>query len=154
MLPIIGFGQKELPVKEGKVIYEYIDSSLSNTGTDLYNRSKLWAAEAFKNSRQVIQVDEKETGLIMGKGNFTFTQTMTDYIVRFSFRINVKDGKYRIQFYDITSQQDTQLGRELTAEKLNEKSGSGKIKDKINSRFNSLIDQYRAAIIKKSDNSF
>lgn len=154
LAPVISYCQGEFPVKEGKVIYELIDSSTNFNSEDLYGRSKFWIANTFKNSKQVIQIDDKENGQIMGKGNFEISQTMTGYIIRFSFKINIKEGKYRLQFYDIFSQQDTKLGREFTAESLNEKKAFGNVKEKMNNRFIDLLDQFRIAMVKKSDNSF
>lgn len=139
------------PVVNGKVIYEQVDSSVNGNSAEIYNRAKLWVANTFRNSKNVIQIDDKESGTIVGKGNFDVVQTMTSYIVRFTFKIDARDSKYRIQFYDISSQQDTKMGREQTLEALNKKSGFGNVKEKINTRFKKLLTEVRMAMRKQSD---
>lgn len=154
---LFSYSQKSqgvFPVKDGKVVYEHVDSSAVGTAAALYNRAKLWVANSFKDSKSVIQIDDKETSTIVGKGNFEVVQTMTPYIIRFSFEINTKENKYRIRFYDITSTQDTQMGREKTAESLNKASGFGNVKEKINKRFESLLADVRAFMVKQGNSDF
>lgn len=147
------FGQNEMPTKEDKVLYEIIDSSITSSGTDLHNRSKIWFANAFRNSKEVIRVDDKENGVLIGKGNFSFEQSLVPFIVRFSIKVNSKDNKYRIQFYEITYQEGTG-GREKNAETLNEKKGRDKLKENINSKFADLILDFQTAMKNKIDNDF
>lgn len=147
------FGQNEMPTKDNLVIYESLDSSIVASGKDLHNRAKIWFANAFRNSKEVIRVDDKDNGILIGKGNFDFDQSMVPFIIRFSIKVNTKDNKYRIQFYEITYQEGTR-GAEKNAEVLNSKKGRDKLKENINSKFDDLISSFNNAMRKKSDNDF
>lgn len=152
---ISAFSQKPndiFPIENGKVVYQQLDSAITASSTDLYNRAKLWVANAFRSSKNVIQIDDKEAGTILGKGNFDVIQTMTPYIIRFTFKIDVRDNRYRIRFYDISSQQDTQMGKEQSLESLIKKNGFGNVKEKINNRFEKLITEVTVAMARQADN--
>lgn len=139
--------QGELPAKEGKVLFEKVDS-IQATAKDLKTRSEMWFAEAFRNSKEVIQSTNDNT--ILGKGSFSFEQAMVPFLVKFSVKVDVKDNKYRIQFYDITYREGTR-GATKDMEDLNEKKGRDKLKNNISSQFNSLISSYQKAMSKKDD---
>lgn len=149
----ISYSQGELPAKDGKVVFESVDSSITATANELYSRSKLWLADAFRDSKEVIQLDDKENGTIMGKGNFEFVQSLATYTCYFSFKINTKDNKYRIQFYDIYTEVGTMRVTQ-TAEKLNQKRGADKMKNNIKKGFDEMLLTYQVAMIKKPDNNF
>lgn len=93
----------QLPVKDGKVFYETIDTTSLNK-EELYNVSKLWLANTFRDSKSVIEIDNKELGSIVGKGNFeigaSWMLTYTVLQCRFNIKIDIKDLKYRIQLYN------------------------------------------------------
>lgn len=76
------------------------------SSSDIYLRSKLWFVENFKNAGAVIQMDDENRGIIIGKGNTkiqskgrmgsTFENRMD-----FTLKVEVKDQKYRITVSDI-----------------------------------------------------
>lgn len=138
---------ENLVVKDGKVLYEKVDS-IQAIAKDLKTRSEMWFAEAFRDSKEVIQSTSDNT--IIGKGNFSFEQAMVPFLIKFSVKVDVKDNKYRIQFYDITYREGRQ-GATKDYEGLNEKKGREKLKNNISSQFNSLIESYQKAMTKKDD---
>lgn len=148
----ICYSQGELPSKDGRVIYEYIDSSVNASALELFSRAKLWFANSFKDSKSVIQLDDKENHSIVGKGNFQFVHTLENYVVKFTVKFDSKDNKYRIQFYDITVEIGTR--KDDTAETWNSKKGGDKVKAKINNNFQNLITSIRVDMIKKNDADF
>lgn len=100
-----------IPQKDGNYMYENIIIADSLTKEELYTKAKVWFVQSFKSPKDVLQMDDKEAGRIIGKGYFSFdypffveTYTMKVY---FTVDITVKDGKYRIQFYDIDPQDET-----------------------------------------------
>ena len=101
LMNIIVVNGQELPVDKetGKVIFtEIVELSDNSVPKDiLYNRAKEWFVKAFKSSNEVIQLDDKESGKIIGKGNFSINRTMylTDSRVDFTMTIMVKDGRYK-----------------------------------------------------------
>jgi hypothetical protein len=99
------FGQ--LPTRDGHVFYESIDTS-SFSKDQLYSKAKLWLVNSFKDSKSVSEIDDKEGGQIVGKGNFVvnYTYALTPSTCRFNFimKIDLKDNKYRLQIYNIIAE--------------------------------------------------
>lgn len=145
--------QNEMPSKEGKVLYELIDSSIIAPSNELFNRAKIWFGNAFRDSKEVIQIEDKENGLLMGKGNFNFEQSLVPFLIKFSIRVSVKDNKYRVQFYDITYREGTR-GNTKEADGLNEKKGRDKLKNNINNEFNSLLISFKRSMMNKVVDNF
>lgn len=95
-----------LPLKEGKIVFSeavVIDSTKKDV---LYAKAKLWFANAFKSANDVIQLDDKENGIILGKGLFKDTEKVglagiSNRTWKFTIKIQVKDGKYKAEIYDI-----------------------------------------------------
>ncbi|WP_394260791.1 DUF4468 domain-containing protein [Moraxella boevrei] len=73
----------------------------------IYSNSKQWVAINFKSANDVIQMDDKESGVLIGKGNFNYPckgWSCLGYdgdLVTFTVKIEVKDNKSRITFSDI-----------------------------------------------------
>lgn len=70
------------------------------TKADLYARAREWFVHAYKSADDVIQLDDKENGQIIGKGKFSVYLSMNTRYVRHTVTIEIKDNKYR---YIITS---------------------------------------------------
>ena len=49
----------QVPVKDGKGFYEVIDSTVSGSKQELQVKAKMWMAKAFKDAKEVIQLDTK-----------------------------------------------------------------------------------------------
>ena len=97
----IALGQTEpikLPEKEGKINFEEIIMVDTVNKEQLYNRAKLWVINSFKNEKNVTSTDDKELGELKGTGRFTI---LKDQGVLFTFRISVKDFKYKYNISDI-----------------------------------------------------
>jgi len=73
---------------------------------ELYNRTHHWFTTQFKSSKDVIQIDNKEEGEIVGKGNFKYIpkvlsgseQIFGDIV--FTVKVFLKDGRYKYEFTD------------------------------------------------------
>jgi Domain of unknown function (DUF4468) with TBP-like fold len=96
----------ELPLKDGVVTYEIIDSSIKKTKQEFYKNARQWFSENFKDSKSVIQVDDPNAGDIIGKGIFKITYYFIgepkEYDCEFILKVNCRDNKYRIQLYNIS----------------------------------------------------
>ena len=111
------YGQLDTTLKYSEVIQ--VDSMNKLT---LYQRARAWTNDVFKSSKNVIQIDDKETGEIAGKAIFDATiswnalgkRTATT-TVNFKFQILVKDGRYKYIFTDFT--EDGYYGYLLTSAK-------------------------------------
>lgn len=77
-----------------------VDSTI--TKTQLYLSAKAWAVNMFKDSKEVIELDDKEAGIIMGKGAFKVYPGMflTNGFIKFTFKIQCKQGRYKYSVYD------------------------------------------------------
>lgn len=107
----ICWAQKESPTlpinkETGKIIYTEVvsvDSSL-NRGK-LYNNAKEWFTKIYKSSKEVIQLDDKEKGIIIGKGiipvyyQYLGTSTQDGYI-NYTISVIVKDGRFKYEITD------------------------------------------------------
>jgi len=65
------FAQAIFPLDEnGEIVYTEIVKVDSIKAKDLYVRAYTWFANSFVNAKNVIQLNDKEAGRILGKGNF------------------------------------------------------------------------------------
>jgi hypothetical protein len=102
-ISITGFSQKldSIPMKDGKVFYSEVVKVDSATSSELYSRAKNFLAHEYKSAKAVIQVDDKDGGQIVGKGNynisFTFMLVNCSQLVHHTLSIFVKDGKYKYE---------------------------------------------------------
>lgn len=84
------------PLVEYQEVIEF-DSELDKS--TLFNRTRLWLAEAFVDSKEVIELEDKEAGLLVGNGGMEYTYPLTPPMPgRFSLRIDIKDGKLRTTY--------------------------------------------------------
>lgn len=165
LVPITSVAQKEqpiqLPMKDGKVVYEVIDSSLSKPKNEIYSAATIWMANAFASAKDVNQVSDKETGEILGKGNFKFHFHffVSNYEDRcnFSIRISCRDNKYRIQIYDIIIES---IGSDFGTSPLEsyamkpEKSPNKAVIKEVNAGILNMISEAKRAISTKTADSF
>ena len=103
--------QKEMPnlpidSASNKITYTkvvWLDTSL--TQLELFSRAREWFARAFKSSNNVIQMEDKDAGKIVGKG---LTQVYCKSMgadrkcgfVNFTISIYLKDGRYKYEITD------------------------------------------------------
>ena len=112
-LPIFAMAQKDtiitLPTQDGKVFYEHIYKDSGMTKNDLFIKAKDVFLRLFPDTKGVIQNEDKENGIITGKGNFSFTikggafNLSFPQSVKCTFRIMVKDQKYKVVIFDFYS---------------------------------------------------
>jgi hypothetical protein len=69
---------------------------------EIFGKSIVWLAKVFVDSKEVLEVKDKEAGNIVGKGTVTFLNVLVDIPCRFTFVMEIKDNKYRITYSDFT----------------------------------------------------
>lgn len=98
-----------LPTQDGKILIQQI-ISLADTTTKkdrIYVAAKEWISNSFKSSKAVIDLDDKEAGKIICKSTYRSEKKNNDVLViNFTLNITTKDGKYRIQIYDLTGKEE------------------------------------------------
>ena len=152
LLPTIAFSQ--IPTKEGKAHYERIDSALAFNKNQLYANGKLWFVNAFKDSKEVIQLDNKDEGELIGKGNFTFNIGVAPYRCAFTAAVSVRDSKYRARFYDFVVYAGTaQIQSPLEFYLDNAGKGySKKILAQVSENMNNILLELSSAMKQSPDN--
>src|SRR5665647_1743863 len=79
LIPCFSFAQEvQLPINPKTQKIEYtdlvkVDSTL--TSDELYTRARSWFATAFKSANNVIQMEDKSSGIIIGKGTILTHKT-------------------------------------------------------------------------------
>lgn len=92
------YGVGAMPIVDGMVVFSEVVPVEGVTADQLYTRAKMAVAEMFKSAKDVIQLDDKENGVIIVKGS---NQIGSDPVyVHFTLRFYAKDEKYKI---DITN---------------------------------------------------
>jgi hypothetical protein len=93
-----------IPTKEGVIFYEQVEECTDGQ-KDLYLKARKWFVDTFKNANSVLQMDDKEDGKLAGKAYHTYKfyngMSSSNVDIDFTLNIDIKDGKYRVQFYDI-----------------------------------------------------
>lgn len=99
-LTLIANAQK--PVVFAEVIK--LDSSI--TKEELFKRARMWFAESFKSSKDVLQISDKESGELVGKPMFTYYSQYftgsgaTKGKVSYTVKVFVKQGRYKYEIGD------------------------------------------------------
>lgn len=151
LLPAFCFGQDQLPTKDGKVIFEELDSVPGIAKADLYARSKVWVTHIFKNSKDVIQLDDKDAGQIIGKGNFDYQYVVigppgATWTCDFTLQIDCRDNKARIRIYEL----NTHCRGEASAEYVNDHHEKKHIRP-IYSNCAGMLASFKSAMNKPAD---
>lgn len=85
------------PVVNKQVCYTEVIRKDSISKNELYNRALSWFANTFKSSKDVIQMQDKESGKIIGKGSFECSLgfLFPSLDIKMTIIIMVKDGRYK-----------------------------------------------------------
>ena len=132
-IPSFLFSQA-MPVRDGRVIFEQADSTVSATKYELFKRAKLWIDQSLKEGLQEVQTFDQETGEIslLANGNIP-TDLLSAPLEKVSFTINisVKDNAYKTELIDIVGWPYRKETSKMSIEQLtNRNNNSGKKKDK------------------------
>ncbi|UKT63385.1 DUF4468 domain-containing protein [Pedobacter mucosus] len=112
----------DLPVKEGKLVYEKIVEGIDVKKPILYAAAKKWSVDILKNTGSIIQSEDITTGQIISKG---FVEVNKDSplfslsgapIYKFSVQFDIRDGRYRMRIYDIILNVQTSTNLEANNE--------------------------------------
>lgn len=122
LVSTILFGQTEekmhnlLPMKNGRICYSKVIEVPGVSKSELYDRAYAWFVSTYKSAKDVIQMADKESGKIIGKGWFThpFSKLKVDH----SVTITVKDGRYKYTITDFVFNDRMNIGGIMTT--LNE----------------------------------
>jgi len=83
------------------------------TKDELFDSSMQYLVDIFKDSKSVIQMQDKESGIIVGKGTckaiawfdeFLLGRYAADERLAFTIKLQFKDGRYRCEIYNVSCQ--------------------------------------------------
>lgn len=103
------FGQDKLlgilPLNDGKVTYSGVVQVDNMNKDELYKMTRRWFIDTYKSAKDVIQLDDKENGEVIGKGFFETIWQVTFYYkmninIWQTIKIQVKDNKYKYEITD------------------------------------------------------
>ncbi|PKN70794.1 MAG: hypothetical protein CVU54_03925 [Deltaproteobacteria bacterium HGW-Deltaproteobacteria-12] len=90
--------------KSNQLIYTEVVAVPDVNKQALFQRANIWAVSAFNNAKTAIQVNDKESGQIIGKSALKYRQSFiggsnnTLGYINFVFKIFIKDGRYKYEF--------------------------------------------------------
>lgn len=117
MIGTSAYSQDIFPLDEnGEIVYSEIVNVDSVSAKVLYVRAHQWFANTFKSAQDVIQLDDKEAGIMIGKGFFEAVSARNNLIVSvyFTVEIQTKDGRYKYVFSNFSCKQDFFGGETMT----------------------------------------
>lgn len=90
-----------LPVKDGKIFFDNVISQ-EGTTADLWLKANQFFVDNFRDAKNVIELNDKDNGIIMAKGNVPIDLARATFIMK----VQCRDNRYRVQLYDIVIEVD------------------------------------------------
>lgn len=79
-----------------------VDTTL--TKDKLYSAGAEWFATTYHNARFVLQMQDKDAGVIIGKGSFEYTVSGTNrQAVSYTVKLSFKNGRMKYEIFDFLS---------------------------------------------------
>jgi len=89
--------------KAGKdYIFSQVDTISFKTKDELYFLAKSFFVEFYPFSGEVIQLDDKSQGIVAGKSEFSYKYDNTTINYYYYLKIQVREGRYKIELKDIS----------------------------------------------------
>jgi hypothetical protein len=163
LLSLKTFAQSDTAIKYTGIV------SVDNTNKDqLYQRARAWFNDAFKNSKAVLQIQDKTTGELSGKGIISATYKVGNRLfqeeIDFDVKVLTKDGRFK---YEFSNFKDDNLANSLNLGLLTSSPTCSKkfpmvrqsrvdgswndIKASVNTTVTGLIDDLKKSINKPVD---
>jgi hypothetical protein len=125
-----------LPKEDGKIIYQKVLDLKGVQAKEIFKRANFWFIDSFKIPNDVINYNNPEEGIIIGKGNLNLTWvnekavlvTPITVLLSFSVKLEVKEEKLRYSIFDLaisdlTLRNFRAIETEFTQEKMYSKKG-------------------------------
>lgn len=152
----------------GKITYSGIIKVDSINSQELYLRARIWFVHSFVSAKNVIQLDEKESGRIIGKGIFDVSDNNNHnsivYVpiigtVDFTVEIQTKDERYKYVFSDFSYKINGETEKDLKSSSVFKNGMFQKrldiqwadIKQNTNMTILNMIESLKKSIGKKDD---
>lgn len=86
--------------------YEAVVQDSLKTQKELFNLGKLWINDTYKSGKSVIQMENEELGIIVGKATMKYSPSFfassipAKGYVNYTIKLSFKEGRYKYEFYD------------------------------------------------------
>lgn len=147
-IPFLSFSQPQL--KDGHIFYQEAVEFSDISQEDAYVNTKKWFATTFNDSKEVIRLEDKETGIIIGVGVMPVPYMQVTWNWKFELKFEFKDGRYR---YTLSDFKITYQGKEYP-DTMYLESEKKKVKEHLvdlDRKINALISNFKTEIPKAED---
>jgi hypothetical protein len=134
------------PVNEQEKVFQKIYYVPGLSKKQIHEKSVEWMAKTFVSSKAVIEVNNPDTGKIVGNGITHFTNAIVQIPCEYSMTIDSKDGKFRVTFDNYVALWGVNHERRLP---LVEKAFVGEVNQNFMELSDSLMDYMKKT---KDDN--
>lgn len=131
---------------------------------DLFIQAQKWFSEIYRDSKSVLQITDKEAGVLTGKANFYYEgpyvgSALMNSVVTYTISVYVKDGRYKYEIGNFNHLKTLGLltssdiypyqNKTMESKKWMDKSWR-KVKERSNEEANRLASSLQAAMTTKS----
>jgi len=84
-----------------ELVYSEVIQVENTTKAQLYNRAKMWFATTYNDSKEVLQVENKENGQLVGNAVFNYEPNVfrgnkqTEGVIKYTIKLFLKEGRYK-----------------------------------------------------------
>jgi hypothetical protein len=95
------------PIPEQDKSFESVYQIPNSSKDTIYNNTRIWMAENFRSSKDVIDYENKEEGILIGNGSMAYPHRGLTSLgsaiakVSFSMRVDMKNDKFKLTFSKI-----------------------------------------------------
>lgn len=161
----IGFGVKVIVVEDElnfktiivdsitrRVTFSQVVKMDSTTKKQLYINAKIWFVNIFRSANHVIQMDDPDLGLLIGKG---YSDIFGSYVkMYFTVKVQCKEGRYRFELTDIYYKREPSTYDLNPSEQFPEQMITDEYLYKKNGERKPLMDSYRQETLLVVDRLF
>ncbi len=147
------------PVKQEDKSFDKVVEVSGFTKDQIYVASKLWLAQQFATTKDIIEIDNQEVGILLSNGSTTYPCDKTVCIataswrVKFAMRIDMKDDKFKMSFSNINLTWPTSYSNNLRLPAHDAPVSAQDDMDKIKPQLLALSNELQAAILQSKIDS-
>jgi len=142
---------------KGTIMYSEVVQAEGLTADNLFTLSKIYLADKYGDLDKVIELEDKDLGMILVEGLFTIWIEHSgypyEYKVWHSLKIEMKEGRYRYQLYNFNIQykiEDRERAENMFSDESNLHPVHVKIKDKMLQRIQTFANDIKTNLVPKS----
>ncbi len=133
--------------------YEKVIQAENLDKTSIYVALRAWFSETYNSAKSVIQMEDKDAGLIIGNATRKYNHGGLSYLcyegyLKYTIKVQIKDGRYRAEITDIRHEvlpgnaRACILGLITTAEKHQEKGMQKNQNNKVASDIKVVMQEF------------